>query len=183
MRVGNDIVDLAASRGFHFRFPRRVLTPREYARFVIAGFSERVLWRFWAAKEAAFKLARQIDPAVSFLAREFEVDLKRRVVTHAGKTFWLRLRETAEFVYAECRDDALARVVSDVGHCRDDLESDSVRRLVLELAQATGLAECGEISLRKDDAGIPFLVAADERLPVGVSLTHHGRFVAAALAR
>ena len=45
MRVGNDIVDLAASRGFHVRFPRRVLTHREYARFVIGGFSERVLWK------------------------------------------------------------------------------------------------------------------------------------------
>ena len=68
--LGNDIVDLrdAESRpeSFRPRFDERVFTPEE--RRAIARDQRPLIrrWAHWAAKEAAFKLGKQLDPEFVF---------------------------------------------------------------------------------------------------------------------
>ena len=62
--VGNDIVDLrdpqSRSESLHPRFDTRVFSERERRIIGEAADSERVRWKLWAAKEAAYKLMRKM---------------------------------------------------------------------------------------------------------------------------
>ncbi|HMA66939.1 MAG TPA: 4'-phosphopantetheinyl transferase superfamily protein, partial [Desulfosalsimonadaceae bacterium] len=67
--AGNDIVDCsspaAQGKARSARFVRKVLTGDEQARLAAAQDPDRLLWAFWAAKEAAYKAASKMVPAIS----------------------------------------------------------------------------------------------------------------------
>jgi len=76
--IGNDIVDLAepgvAGKEQDRRFMDRVFTPEERARILDAAAPTLALWKTWAAKEAAYKIASKIRGKVVFAHRAFEVE-------------------------------------------------------------------------------------------------------------
>ena len=76
--IGNDIVDLAepgvAGKEQDRRFMDRVFTPEERARILDAAAPTIALWKTWAAKEAAYKVACKIREKVVFAHRAFEVE-------------------------------------------------------------------------------------------------------------
>ena len=76
--IGNDIVDLAepgvAGKEQDRRFMDRVFTPEERARILGAAAPTLALWKTWAAKEAAYKIACKIYDKVVFAHRAFEVE-------------------------------------------------------------------------------------------------------------
>lgn len=78
LAIGNDIVDLAepgaAGKERDRRFMDRVFTPGERARILGAAAPALVLWRTWAAKEAAYKVASKVRGRVVFAHRAFEVE-------------------------------------------------------------------------------------------------------------
>jgi hypothetical protein len=80
--LGNDVVDLrdAESRpeSFRPRFDERVFTPEE--RRAIARDPQPLIrrWAHWAAKEAAFKLGKQLDPGFVFAPGRLEVRFDSR---------------------------------------------------------------------------------------------------------
>jgi phosphopantetheine--protein transferase-like protein len=75
--IGNDIVDLAepgvAGKEQDTRFMDRVFTPEERARILEAAAPTIALWKTWAAKEAAYKIACKLRDRVVFAHRAFEV--------------------------------------------------------------------------------------------------------------
>ena len=75
--VGNDIVDLAepgvAGKEHDRRFMDRVFTPAERERILAAPSPTLALWKVWAAKETAFKIASKLREGVVFAHRKFEV--------------------------------------------------------------------------------------------------------------
>jgi len=75
--IGNDIVDLAepgvAGKERDRRFMDRVFTPEERARILEAPAPTITLWKTWAAKETAFKIASKLREGVVFAHRKFEV--------------------------------------------------------------------------------------------------------------
>jgi phosphopantetheine--protein transferase-like protein len=75
--VGNDIVDLAepgvAGKERDLRFMDRVFTPAERERILSAAAPTLALWRTWAAKETAFKIASKLREGVVFAHQKFEV--------------------------------------------------------------------------------------------------------------
>jgi len=76
--IGNDIVDLAepgaAGKDRDRRFIDRVFTPAERARILDAAEPTIALWKTWAAKETAFKIASKLREGVVFAHRAFEVE-------------------------------------------------------------------------------------------------------------
>jgi phosphopantetheine--protein transferase-like protein len=76
--IGNDIVDLAepgvAGKEQDRRFMDRVFTPDERARILASAAPTIALWKTWAAKEAAYKIASKIRGKVVFAHRAFEVE-------------------------------------------------------------------------------------------------------------
>ncbi len=75
--VGNDIVDLAepgvAGKERDRRFMVRVFTPAERDRILSAALPTVALWKTWAAKETAFKIASKLRDGAVFAHRTFEV--------------------------------------------------------------------------------------------------------------
>ena len=63
--LGNDIVDLldpeSRPESFRPRFDDRVFDPREQTDIAHDDDPHTRRWAHWAAKEAAYKLARQVD--------------------------------------------------------------------------------------------------------------------------
>jgi len=75
--VGNDIVDLAepgvAGKEHDRRFMNRVFTAAERERILSAAAPTLALWRTWAAKETAFKIASKLREGLVFAHQKFEV--------------------------------------------------------------------------------------------------------------
>jgi phosphopantetheinyl transferase (holo-ACP synthase) len=75
--IGNDVVDLSdpetRAEAVHPRFDERVFVPSERDALGRSGSPARVRWVLWAAKEAAYKAVKQLDPTAVFSPRRFVV--------------------------------------------------------------------------------------------------------------
>lgn len=97
--VGNDVVDLTARRtrgkSSDARFLQRILTDDERLAVLRGDDPDGVLWRHWAAKEAAFKIVSKLHaPRPPFAHAEFEVQLGA-TPPHVGGLAHLELSRAA----------------------------------------------------------------------------------------
>lgn len=196
MPVGNDVVDighpLCQPDAIHPRFDSRAFSASEIALLATAADTHRTRWSLWATKESAFKAARKLDPRVRFIPRDFVVRLSgaRATVIHRRARFKVWLDETDEWIHAVAslgggkpvsRVDGLP---SDCGRIADIDPSERVRRLACsELAAQLNIAQ--EAVRIVTSAGIPRARqqgtrGLEEYLPVDLSLSHDGPFVACA---
>ncbi|HNV04285.1 MAG TPA: 4'-phosphopantetheinyl transferase superfamily protein [Vicinamibacterales bacterium] len=78
LAIGNDIVDLAepgaAGKARDRRFMDRVFTAEERACILGALSPALAVWKTWAAKETAYKIASKVRGKVVFAHRAFEVE-------------------------------------------------------------------------------------------------------------
>lgn len=210
MFIGNDVVDLrdpeALPTGPHRRFPGRVCAEEELARIHEAADPMRMLWVHWAAKESAFKAFRKLDPAVRFLPRQFRVELRNGCDGGTRYGFVEYARHRAAVEIADCDDHvhAVARVLGtnapgestyfwqlttyvrrfSPAPCAANAPSAFGRFLLIRaVAERLGCAEHEVRIERGGRSGDPPRVrvrGAD--VPIQLTLSHHGRLVAYALA-
>jgi hypothetical protein len=203
--LGNDIIDLddpdADVATFSPRWSSRVLTAGEAEAVAAATDADRMLWRIWAAKEAAYKWARQIDERAIFSPPAFEVTFAPRPVRAArdllqGHVDWqgervsLFLEEGARWLHAWVDDAPFGAGPPRLGiaalppalRCIADGPSRFVRRCVTRDAMAGPLRHASrfhELELEIVRHGrIPQLRSGRGRESASLSLSHHGRFVA-----
>jgi phosphopantetheinyl transferase (holo-ACP synthase) len=186
--VGNDVVDLRARAVVagprHPRFDARVFAPSEHRALRESAAPNALRWTLWAAKEAAYKVAKKLDDATVWSPLRFVVSLAGAcdgTVEHAGRSIPVRVEADAERVHAVATDraEALAGVRSRVAELEgpDADPSAAVRRLAREeMAKLLG-AEPGALEIARRDR-IPVLRMAGRDAPFDLSLSHHGRFVA-----
>ena len=190
MSLGNDVVDLddpeTRLEVLHPRWTERVFTAAERRALEASPVRHRLHWSLWAAKESAYKARKRLAPGTVFSPREFAVDLAPlpasgvgvvvgRVV-HRDDRFDLEVRLDRESVHAVARGrgEASGPLLSGLGRTDRD-PSLAARRLA---ATTIGPA------LDLDPAAVeivdrpPVAVHQDRRLDAGLSLSHHGRFVA-----
>ena len=205
MLVGNDVVDLrdpeSRPEAIHARFDARAFGPEEREAlnvFAPASAARHELrWTLWAAKESAYKVAKKLDPAVRFLPREFVAERTaegRAVVMQQARLFDVRLDRTEERVHAIATFvDVNARPTFADVNARPTLRpiTSGVGCLGVpgaDPSQAVRELACVALCLRMSlpahqvritaDGKIPFAVWQERKLPVDLSLSHHGRFVA-----
>ncbi len=185
--IGNDVVDLREpgqlAEARHPRFDRRVFSGAERETLGASGAPERLRWILWAAKEAAYKVARKLDPETVFSPPRFEVELDATLkgrVRHEERSFELVVDENEERVHALASEaDPKEGVVSRV--VRTDEDPATVSRAVRALAcheLATVLQIAVEDLEIRQLGRIPVLTATDRSLDVDLSLSHHGRYLA-----
>ena len=208
MLIGNDVVDLhdpeSRPGAIHNRFDARVFTFDEREALSDSASAHELRWTLWAAKESAYKVAKKLDPAVRFLPRDFvvrRITEGRALVMHETGAFDVRLRRTDEWVGAVATPMAANaawpmaanaawtkaanapsthRPITAGIECLEVPGADP-SRTVRELACAAlalGMnLPPGQVQIAADQ-GIPVAFWRSRRLPVDLSLSHHGRFVA-----
>ena len=208
MLVGNDIVDLhdpeSRPEALHDRFDTRVFTSDEREALTTSASAHTLRWTLWAAKESAYKVAKKLDPAVRFLPRDFVVRRLaegRAVVVHETGPFDVRLRRTEEWVSAVATRMAANAASGMAANAASGMAANAaeahrsvstgIERLEVNGADPSQTVRelvCAALALRMNvppgqvqiaaDRGIPVALWRNRRLPVDLSLSHHGRFVA-----
>lgn len=194
--IGNDIIDLNElqrhPRSDQLRFRRKILAEPELDWLSSSGNAVLDIWKLWALKESAYKCYFQLTRRRFFSPRKFICqwetpagnDPRRAtVVTPIG---WLQaeIDQTEDYIHALCSDEAerLAKAkVQLVALPERDARAQSgiLRREALTwIAQHQG-HPAGELSW-DDAAGHPRVKRRGVLLPVSISLSHHGRWGAAA---
>jgi phosphopantetheinyl transferase len=186
--VGNDVVDLrdrsVAAGPRHPRFDARVFAPAEHRALRESAAPNPLRWAFWAAKEAAYKVAKKLDDATVWSPLRFVVRFERDLegaVEHEGREIPVRVEADLECVHAIAADarEGFARIRARVAElpAPDADPSATVRALArADLAALLGAApETLEFARR---GRIPVLCVAGGEAPLDLSLSHHGRFVA-----
>jgi phosphopantetheine--protein transferase-like protein len=226
--IGNDIVDLAepnvAGKERDRRFMDRVFTPEERARILEAVAPTVALWKTWAAKEAAYKVACKIREKVVFAHRAFEVVMERHeghvrfddllvrvrwdlardyihCIGHLGGTAAARparLHEAGPLVESGM-SRIQSRLLTAIAHCRQPLDgrlttaerasvhsapSERARLLARRVMEQWDLGGTEILRLWRAWGWSAPVVARGGQPVEGfdVSLSHDGRFVAAAVA-
>ena len=194
----------------HPRFDERVFTPVERARLTNQATAHRTRWRMWAAKESAFKVARKLDPGVRFLPRLFSVQLRgnaRAVVRYAVGRFDVSFSGADDWVHAiatlsdgpgKWRPSWVgsswrpSRVASwrPSGIVERVQRGKSVASYASARVRATARSAIGSVlSISPSEIEIttvgkvPVALWNKSPLPVDLSLSHHGRFLACAWSR
>lgn len=192
LRVGNDIVDLTHP-GLREALAgkatlRRVFASDELRLIGEAGPDSRLRWVLWAAKESAYKVARKCDPAVAFVPRRFNVSLRGRRRRHL--LGWVVLEGHREFPFvAEVQTHfihavALSRrpegqaVWSGVDRVASDADLSAEVRAFARHRLSGLVGGCTSEFEFARSGRVPLLLRNGRRVPVDLSFSHHGRYVA-----
>lgn len=182
--VGNDVVDLRDEEVLkgptHPRFDARVFSRGERMALAASGAPQRLRWMLWAAKEAAYKLAKKRNPRTVFSPRGFVVHLDGSLtgeVEHAGGVVPVHISATPDAVHAIATEsDDSGPILSGVAASDTPLDASRDVRELAACAVAERLRTPRQ-AIRIDRRGrIPVLEV--EGVPFDLSLSHHGRFVA-----
>jgi len=186
--VGNDVIDLgdpeAQPEACHARFDARVFAASELARLASSDTPGRERWILWAAKEAAYKVAKKRDRATSFSPRAFVVQPcgeTEAIVVHDGRRYAIALDVGQRRVHAVALDVGAAgdRVVARVERLATGSTTcpgSAARALAITtMAPLLGVAATDLAVTR--DGRVPRLEHLQAPLVVDLSLSHHGRYV------
>ncbi len=195
MSVGNDVVDLddpdARLEGLHPRWEERVFGAAEREALEASSSRHLLHWALWAAKESAYKARKRLDAETAFSPKEFEIELSLLPAgqgpgiavgraLHRGHALGIEVHVDGACLHAVARSEgeAGARLLWRAEAAKGD-PGVAARRLA---TTAIGSA----LGLEPDDVRIvgrpPVATFRDRRDEAGVSLSHHGRFVAFACA-
>jgi len=147
-----------------------------------ASSPHRTRWEMWAAKESAFKAAKRIDPRLSFHPSAFSVelhDLAAARVDHAVGRFEVQLEVTPEYVHAVATLEGSPTASSKVGSLEGDSSASAQVRDLARLAVGS-MPDVEPSQVEISRAGVPVVSIGGVVLPVELSLSHHGRFLACA---
>ena len=189
MSVGNDVVDLALPEtrlgGLHSRWGERVFCPAEREALDASPSRHLMHWALWAAKESAYKARKRLEPETVFSPKEFEVELSSLPATggvaagrvvHRGNVFELEVRLEGACVHAVAtsEEEAGTRVLWNVESALGDPGVAARRLATTAIGSALGLDPADLRVVGRP----PVATLRDRRIELGVSLSHHGRFVA-----
>jgi phosphopantetheinyl transferase (holo-ACP synthase) len=191
--LGNDVVDLGDPEtrpgARHPGFDARVFTPEERAWLSAAPDPERLRWSLWAAKEAAYKCLKKLAPDTRFSPVRFAVRLETdRIgsVECAGRRLRVALFREGDALHAVATDaaDPEREVLRGLAALPAEPDPEHASQEARRLARETGAAGLGcpaeQLEIAREGRR-PRLLRRGGLTELDLSLSHHGRFVAAAL--
>jgi phosphopantetheinyl transferase (holo-ACP synthase) len=184
--VGNDVVDLDDPAIFEHhrreRFVSRVCAPEERARVA----SALDLWTLFAAKEAAYKALVKLGHSPGFRHREIVVSEDRLAVSWRGRVLAASVTSCDGYVHAIAWSAGANRPSARVARVRTP-EGGAARALLVKLLATATHCEAGDLAVVRDESpgawdglGPPRVEHRGTPMDIDVSLSHDGRFVAAA---
>lgn len=185
--VGNDIVDLIeankTSNWQHPRFLSKLFTPLEQDLINNSDSSFVMIWRLWSMKEAAYKLFTQNNSGRFFNPKGFECSTENTFGTVKFKNFkcFVESKVTSNFIISEAKTKQKkfkSKVVNLSGNS-PKLQSRELKQSLFEHMGNT-IRRNAKLQLTYTRFGVPLLEVEDKLHHI--SLTHHGRFGAFAIA-
>ena len=189
MSVGNDVVDLddpdTRLDGLHPRWDERVFGAAEREALEASPSRHLLHWALWAAKESAYKAQKRLDPETVFAPRELEIELSALPATragvavgralHRGRAVGIEVHVDGACLHAVARSEGEdARLLWGAEAALGDPGAGARRLAAAAIGRALGL----DPSDLRIVGRPPVATLRDRRIEVGVSLSHHGRFVA-----
>lgn len=205
--LGNDVVDLedpeTRRETFRPRFDERVFDPTERRAIARDQDEHGRRWAHWAAKEAAYKLARQIDSKFVFspsnlVARFTEdvdvasgvrerrgtLDLPEGLLSGDRRVLQLFAEERDGYVHAVAIPGGADRdaIVHSISMVDDQSRSSEIVRemATAEIARNLGI-EAARVAIGKRGR-VPTVLIDAAPSAITISLSHHGRFIASAFS-
>lgn len=181
LSVGNDLVDLNRREPvLHQRFIERVFSQSEMA---AVECSMANLWLHWAAKEAAYKMIKRLEPETVFSPVKFVFDSSLKTLTYNDNVYSCLCEIKPNYVHVVCasqpellKSSALHLWINDIG---DQDPSEAVRNLAVERLAALLNISNKQLSVSPPARGmLPHIFLAGSKMEHLLSFSHHGRFVA-----
>lgn len=184
--VGNDVVDLddPAIELSHLRerFVRRVCHDSELEQLARAPSRKVRLWSLFAAKEAAYKAVTRLGLMPGFAHQSLIVSEDLRSVRFQDQVLSLEVTVEGPCVHAVAWQGDRVPISHVETKPPEANPSVAVRELVARRLGEGHQVERAEAPGSWDGRGPPTLSRHGKPLPLDVSLSHDGRFVAFAVA-
>lgn len=192
--AGNDIVALAAIDVIRTRQPQfylRIITPAEEELYLLHFKDqlpfEHFVWLVWSVKESAYKFLKRFEPDLIFSPTKIAINSLRHdaeyfegAVRFKDHILYSRTIITGDYIFSLVNDtddfspmhwDIKQIDCDDPGH-----QSEEVRASLL--AKLDQVFPGSDLHITRSPHGWPVIIDDGEELPLPVSFTHHGNFVA-----
>ena len=183
--IGNDIVDLcdplAQSKENNLAFLARVFSSEEQ-RLISKSIAPHVmLWTLWSIKEASLKAAKKLLSNINFIPKKFSCEIieakrARWRCYYNSACFNVHVTTTSDYVHAVAVSNDVFFISTVLAEKSEENASNTVRVLALRL-----LAELGVLADAIRHKPPRFYRNETEVENWDVSLSHDGRFIAAAV--
>jgi len=205
LSAGNDIVafsEIDVARTNTPRFYTKILSEPEialYEQFSAQILFEHYVWLLWSIKESAYKFLKRLNLELVFTPVKFEVKHLRisagysivsfeekekpttlkGLITFGKNRLYSKTEIYKEFIFSVVDNDenfeGVCSNIKQIEATDNVVQSSAVRSfLIEELTQQTGTSN---LTIEKNPEGIPFLLEGLEKLPIPISLSHHGHYI------
>lgn len=194
--IGNDIVDLntakVQSNWKRKGFLDKVFTDSEQAYIFNSDDSSSAVWQLWSMKESAYKVFVQQNQQSFFNPKKLECTVLGKTsgsVEVDGVRYSTIFRLNENFVHSfatleeknqECQQDTICFHLSDSSIKNQRFET--YERLKLKISEENNL-DSNQLSIRKNNWGVPELYHRNLRLNIAFSLSHHGNYGAISILK
>ena len=203
MCIGNDVIDLSTvEHQKPDRYCRRIFSASEYQQYASERAAPLLVWRTWAAKEAAFKMLRQAAILNAFVPSSLTYDDRTSRIRYGNSEWQVQLSQSARLVSAVVSESpywaSIAGEISTLTTVKPDLfcaaeletgclnwpsESIAVRVLAKQyLARHFECAPCDIEFSAPDKYSQPRGSICGRPFDRGLSFSHDGRFAAVAIS-
>lgn len=199
--IGNDLVDLNLARqSVNWQRPRflaKIFTSAERTVIQSATAPSLALWFLWSQKESVYKMICRSEGRRFFAPKQFACDTTTDKVFDlnipiVGTVFYKNLpfqtktiiHQKYIYTVAQADDANVSSIHSDIFKLSDTtypIQHQRTRQKLLhDYARLSDLAK-DDLSIQKDQLGVPYLYYQQERQAVYLSISHHGHYGSYAL--
>jgi len=188
--IGNDIIDLKINlkedKASKLRYLKKICTDTEIEAICASNNPNLLLWRIWSMKESAYKIVAKKTGVRLFMPKRLETFIENE---YLGKVF----SEWGIFYTCSLVDEEGGKIVTDASEDRNVVTYSAVESIDSEMYASVEVRKllqntiCNKLtSLEpamlelKMQEGIPQVFVGREKMPICVSLSHHGRWISCA---
>ncbi len=184
--IGNDIVDISyagtQSNWKRKGFLHKVFSKEEQAVIALAKNPAVIVWRMWSMKESGYKLHQRKTPIRRFnpskLLCNISDDIKG-TITIENNTYLATTHINDNRIYTYAHTENTTHSINSI-IMLDNTDAATQSRickklLINKIANYKGYNK-SELSINKDDAGVPLVYLNGNETNIHISISHHGRY-------
>ena len=179
LRIGNDIVDLnfakTQSNWQRPGFLEKQFTQKEQDVILNSQKPFEQVWLFWSMKEAAYKCYAQQSKKRFYAPKKFVCKITSNqsgTVNFDNIMYYIKYILSDNCVYSVAKEMNHTKMVSESFFIDNNMNPTKIIDKKIQTYFSS------EIQIKKNALGIPFMYQNEEKMPISLSKTHHGNFVA-----